>query len=53
LVFRRRVDFLTRFLAVTLGAGVQWGEAYDAVNQNGRMIVGGALGGLSVLPVDG
>ncbi|KIJ06449.1 hypothetical protein PAXINDRAFT_91967, partial [Paxillus involutus ATCC 200175] len=27
--------------AVTLGAGVQWGEAYAAVNQSGRTIVGG------------
>ena len=30
--------------AVTLGAGVQWGEAYFAANQHGRMMVGG-LGG--------
>ncbi|KIJ13624.1 hypothetical protein PAXINDRAFT_100587 [Paxillus involutus ATCC 200175] len=29
--------------AVTLGAGVQWDEAYAAVDQNGRMIVGGAI----------
>ena len=34
------------FTAVTLGAGVQWHEAYDAVNQYGRMMVGGiSLGG--------
>jgi len=34
------------FTAITLGAGVQWHEAYDAVNQYGRMMVGGAsLGG--------
>jgi len=34
------------FAAVTLAAGVQWHEAYDAVNQYGRMMVGGiALGG--------
>lgn len=34
------------YQAVTLGAGVQWHEAYDAVNQYGRMMVGGAsLGG--------
>ena len=34
------------FTAVTLGAGVQWHEAYDAVNQYDRMMVGGAsLGG--------
>ena len=32
--------------AVTIGAGVQWHEAYDFVNQYGRMMVGGAsLGG--------
>ncbi|KAF9236124.1 hypothetical protein BU15DRAFT_50483 [Melanogaster broomeanus] len=34
--------------AVTLGAGVQWHEAYDAVNQYGRMMVGGASVGGSV-----
>ncbi|KAF9222133.1 FAD-binding domain-containing protein [Gyrodon lividus] len=34
--------------AVTLGAGVQWHEAYDAVNQYGRMMVGGASAGGSV-----
>ncbi|KAL4064183.1 hypothetical protein V8B97DRAFT_2105927 [Scleroderma yunnanense] len=34
------------YQAVTLGAGVQWHEAYDAVNQYGRMMVGGtSLGG--------
>ena len=32
--------------AVTVGAGVQWHEAYDFVNQQGRMMVGGlSLGG--------
>ncbi|KIJ13627.1 hypothetical protein PAXINDRAFT_80811 [Paxillus involutus ATCC 200175] len=31
---------------VTLGAGVQWGEAYAAVDQNGRMIVGGSVGSI-------
>jgi len=40
------VIHLAMFTAVTLGAGVQWHEAYDAVNQYDRMMVGGAsLGG--------
>ncbi|KAF9235770.1 hypothetical protein BU15DRAFT_64606 [Melanogaster broomeanus] len=34
--------------AVTLDAGVQWHEAYDAVNQYGRMMVGGVSAGGSV-----
>ncbi|KAH7886481.1 hypothetical protein F5I97DRAFT_997130 [Phlebopus sp. FC_14] len=34
--------------AVTLGAGVQWHEAYDAVNQYGRMMVGGISAGGSI-----
>ncbi|KAH0835525.1 hypothetical protein J3R83DRAFT_9214 [Lanmaoa asiatica] len=29
------------FQAVTLGAGVQWHEAYAAVNRHGRLMVGG------------
>ena len=29
------------FTAITLGAGVQWHEAYDAVDQIGRMIMVG------------
>ncbi|EEB97762.1 hypothetical protein MPER_02850, partial [Moniliophthora perniciosa FA553] len=29
------------FKALTLGAGVQWHEAYDAAEQNGRVVVGG------------
>lgn len=28
-------------LVITLGAGVQWHEAYDAVYRHGRIIVGG------------
>ncbi|KIJ13654.1 hypothetical protein PAXINDRAFT_13610 [Paxillus involutus ATCC 200175] len=36
------------YAAVTLGAGVQWHEAHDAVNQYGRMMVGGASVGGSV-----
>ncbi|CAA7268663.1 unnamed protein product [Cyclocybe aegerita] len=32
--------------AITLGAGVQWHEAYDYVNQQGRFVVGGiSIGG--------
>lgn len=34
--------------ALTLGAGVQWFEAYAAANEQGRMIVGGLSGGGSV-----
>ncbi|KIK82228.1 hypothetical protein PAXRUDRAFT_724342 [Paxillus rubicundulus Ve08.2h10] len=34
--------------AVTLGAGVQWHEAYDTVNQHGRLMVGGISVGGSV-----
>ena len=33
------------FTAITLGTGVQWHEAYDAVDQIGRMMVGGTLDG--------
>ncbi|KIK73665.1 hypothetical protein PAXRUDRAFT_112910, partial [Paxillus rubicundulus Ve08.2h10] len=34
--------------AITLGAGVQWDEAYDAVNQYGRIMVGGISPGGSI-----
>ncbi|KAG9310435.1 hypothetical protein JVU11DRAFT_9575 [Chiua virens] len=34
--------------AITLGAGVQWHEAYAAANNHGRLIVGGASYGGSV-----
>ena len=34
--------------AVTFGAGVQWHEAYDSANQQGRFIVGGLSSGASV-----
>ncbi|KAG6373241.1 hypothetical protein JVT61DRAFT_6867 [Boletus reticuloceps] len=34
--------------AVTLGAGVQWHEAYAAVNNYGRLMVGGSSAGGSV-----
>ncbi|KAI6161779.1 hypothetical protein EDD17DRAFT_1582504 [Pisolithus thermaeus] len=34
------------YQALTVGAGVQWYEAYNTVNQSGRMMVGGiSLGG--------
>ncbi|KIJ13630.1 hypothetical protein PAXINDRAFT_80827 [Paxillus involutus ATCC 200175] len=38
----------TYYDAVTLGAGVQWYEAYDAVDQYGRIMVGGMSFGGSV-----
>ncbi|TFK31866.1 hypothetical protein BDQ12DRAFT_693389 [Crucibulum laeve] len=36
------------FNAITLGAGVQWHEAYNAVQSHGRFIVGGFSAGGSV-----
>ena len=30
-------------VAITLGAGVQWYEAYDAVDKQGRFMVGGSV----------
>ena len=33
---------------MTLGAGVQWYEAYTAVNEHGRIMVGGISPGGSV-----
>ncbi|KAK7024262.1 hypothetical protein VNI00_016479 [Paramarasmius palmivorus] len=36
------------FKALTFEAGVQWHEAYDAAEQNGRVIVGGLSAGGSV-----
>lgn len=35
-------------IAITLGAGVQWQEAYAAADANGRFIVGGLSAGGSV-----
>lgn len=32
---------------MTLGAGVQWGEAYNAAAQNNRFIVGGLSSDMS------
>ncbi|KAI0749530.1 FAD-binding domain-containing protein [Daedaleopsis nitida] len=34
--------------ALTIGSGVQWHEAYDAANEAGRILVGGASAGGSV-----
>lgn len=39
--------------AVTLGAGVQWHEAYDFAQKKGRSIVGGLDGGGSIGAVGG
>ncbi|KAF9262895.1 FAD-binding domain-containing protein [Marasmius fiardii PR-910] len=36
------------YKALTVGAGVQWHEAFDAAEQNGRFVVGGPSGGGSV-----
>jgi hypothetical protein len=36
------------FAAVTLGAGVQWHEAYDAIEVYGRLVVSGHSTGGSV-----
>jgi len=36
------------FLAMSLDAGVQWHEAYDAIQAQGRVLVGGASMGGSV-----
>ena len=36
------------FTAITLGTGVQWHDAYDAVDQIGRMMVGGSSHGRSI-----
>ena len=36
------------FAALTIGAGVQWSEAYAAANASGRFIVGGISGGGSI-----
>lgn len=36
------------FVAITLGAGVQWHEAYDAAQAQGRVLVGGVADGGSV-----
>jgi hypothetical protein len=38
----------TLTVAMTLGAGVQWHEAYRAVNEHQRLLVGGISTGGSV-----
>ena len=40
--------FIIFLSAVTFGAGVQWGEAYDYVDEQGRFIIGGLSQGGSV-----
>lgn len=40
--------FILTTLALTLGAGVQWHEAYDAAEANGRFVLGGLSAGASV-----
>lgn len=48
-VFFYRVSFRHAcVLAITLEAGVQWGEAYDVVQAHGRVLVGGLSGGGTV-----
>lgn len=42
------VLFMLRFVAITFGAGVQWSEAYAAVNARGRFMLGGVSPGGSV-----
>jgi hypothetical protein len=39
---------LSKLTAITLGAGVQWHEVYDAVQAQGRVLAGGSLAGESV-----
>ena len=40
--------FIIFLSAVTFGAGVQWGEAYDYVDEQSRFIIGGLSQGGSV-----
>ncbi|KAJ7601169.1 hypothetical protein C8J56DRAFT_767713 [Mycena floridula] len=37
-----------KYYGITLGAGVQWHEAYDAIQTHGRFLVGGLAAGGSV-----
>ncbi|KAF8343329.1 FAD-binding domain-containing protein [Amanita rubescens] len=41
-------SYKVTFAALTIGAGVQWSEAYAAANASGRFILGGISGGGSV-----
>ena len=50
--FRSFVD-LPSISAVTLGAGVQWHEAYDFAQKQGQSIVGGLDGNGSIGAVGG
>jgi hypothetical protein len=36
------ISYLSYISAVTLGAGVQWSEAFDFVEKHGQFVVGGA-----------
>jgi hypothetical protein len=38
----------SKLTAITLGAGVQWHEAYNAVQAQGRVLAGGSSAGGSV-----
>lgn len=38
--FDANIDFKF-YLGITLGAGVSWNDAYDAVQKRGRVLVGG------------
>lgn len=44
----KRGELIVSFIALTLGAGVQWYEAYNAAESNGRFVVGGLSMGASV-----
>ena len=46
-------SFSISLAAVTFGAGVQWHDAYDFVQKQGRTVVGGAAHTQLVLPEDG
>ncbi|KAJ7601175.1 hypothetical protein C8J56DRAFT_27936 [Mycena floridula] len=37
-----------KYYGITLGAGVQWHEAYDAIQTHGRFLVGGLAAGSSI-----
>ena len=47
-VFTRTNFTAVPSVAMTLGSGVQWHEAYSAANDSGRILVGGASAGGSV-----
>ena len=37
------ISYISYISAVTLGAGVQWSEAFDYIEKHGRFVVGGAV----------